>query len=153
LNDGQGGYSFQGEVGLTGIGGDARSAVFADMNNDGALDLLIASKQGSNTFFVNEARMGAWLAVSLRAPSGEAGALGAKVAVYEGGHLGDVAFLKGFRVVHGATGYCSQDPSKQHFGVEGGKTYDVKVEFQGGAVVTRSGVQPGQILRIDASNQ
>jgi hypothetical protein len=153
LNDGQGGFSFRGEVGLTGIGGDARSAVFADLNNDGALDLLIASKQGSNTFFVNEARMGAWLAVSLRAPSGEAGALGAKVAVYEGGHLGDAAFLMGFRVVHGATGYCSQDPARQHFGVEGGKAYDVRVQFQGGAVVTRTGVQPGQVLRIDANNQ
>jgi hypothetical protein len=150
LNDGQGGFSFKGEIGLTGIGNDARSAVFADMNNDGALDLLIASKQGPNTFFVNEARMGAWLKVLVRAPSGEAGSHGAKVAIYEGGHLGDVDFLRGFRAVHGATGYCSQDPAVQHFGVESGKAYDVRVEFPGGSVVTRTGVQPGQVLFIDA---
>jgi len=37
----------------------------------------------------------------------------------------------------------------QHFGVESGKVYDVKVEFENGAVVTRTGVEPGQVLRVE----
>jgi hypothetical protein len=150
LNDGQGSFTLQSEIGLSGLGGDARSAVFADMNNDGALDLLIASKQGPNTFFENGGGMGSWLKVGLRAPSGETGALGATVSIYEAGHLGEPEFLRGFRAVHGATAYCSQDPALQHFGVESGKTYDVRVVFRNGTVVTRTGVQPGQVLQISA---
>ncbi len=149
LNDGKGNFAFQGEIGLSGIGDDARSAVFADINNDGALDLLIASKQGPNTFFLNVLTSSAWLKVSLKSPDGQQGALGARVAVYEGGHLGEGTFLRGFRAVHGATGYCSQDPFTLHFGLETGKTYDVKVEFANGAVTTRTGVAPGQVLRIE----
>ncbi len=149
INDGQGGYTYQSDAGITGLGDDARSAVFADMNNDGSLDLLVASKQGPNTFFLNQTAQGSWLKISMRAPNGEEGALGAKVGLFEAGHLGEVEFLKGYRVVQGATGYCSQDPMMQHFGVESGKVYDVKVEFENGAVVTRTGVEPGQVLRVE----
>lgn len=152
LNDGRGGYSFEDGLGLTGMGDDARSAVFADMNNDGALDLLVASKQGPNSFFLNQARLGAWIKVSLRAPTGEEGALGARVALFESGRVGKTEFLRGFRVVQGATGYCSQDPATQHFGVDSSGVYDVRVEFGDGTAVTRTGIRPGQTLRVDGTN-
>jgi hypothetical protein len=142
LNDGSGGFTFQDGIGLEGIGLDARSAVFADTDNDGDLDLFIASKQGPNSFFVNESPPGGWLKVQLTAPNGEKGAIGAEVALYRGGTL------VGYRVVQTATGYCSQDPSLQHFGVDPAGVYDLRVTFKEGAVATRSGLLPRQVIDV-----
>lgn len=150
INDGLGGLAFRGGMGLSGIGEDARSAVFADMNNDGALDLLIASKQGPNTFFLNQSSQGGWLKLDLVASTGERGAIGARVEIFESGHLEDPEFLRGLRVVQAATGYCSQDPSTIHFGIDPSKAYDVRVVFPDGTVRTRAGVRTGEVLVIDA---
>ncbi len=145
LNDGSGEFSFQDGIGLDALGVDARSAVFADMDNDGDLDLLIASKQGPNTFFVNEASAGGWLKVALTAPNGERGAVGAEVALYRG----DV--LVGYRVVQTATGYCSQDPSLLHFGVDPAGAYDLRVTFKEGTVVTRTGLTARQVIEVSGN--
>lgn len=131
------------------IGLDARSAVFADMDDDGDLDLLIASKQGPNTFFVNESAPGGWLKVTLTAPNGETGALGAEVALYRSGRLSDAAALTGYRVVQSSTGYCSQDPSLLHFGVDPSGAYDLQVTFKEGTVVVRSGISARTLVTID----
>ena len=144
LNDGTGAFTFQ-DAGLTGIGVDARSAVFADMDNDGDLDLLVASKQGPNTFFRNNGAAGGWLGVSLTAPNGEKGAMGAEVTLTQGGRV------VGYRVVQSSTGYCSQDPSRLHFGVGSGATFDLHVRFPTGVEVTRTGVSPGQVVTIDGA--
>ncbi len=145
LNDGSGEFSLQEGIGVDGIGVDARSAVFADMDNDGDLDLLIASKQGPNTFFLNEAPAGGWMKVALTAPNGEKGAIGAEVALYR-----DEA-LVGYRVVQTATGYCSQDPSLLHFGVDPAGTYDLRVTFKEGATVARTGLAPGQVVEVNGN--
>jgi hypothetical protein len=145
LNDGAGGFSFREGIGLDAIGVDARSAVFADMDNDGDLDLLIASKQGPNTFFVNEAPAGGWLKVALTAPNGERGAVGAEVALYRGDAL------IGYRVVQTATGYCSQDPSLAHFGVDPAGTYDLRVTFKEGSTASRTGLSPGQVVEVSGN--
>ena len=142
LNDGGGEFSLMDGVGLDGIGVDARSAVFADMDNDGDLDMLIASKQGPNTFFVNDAPPGGWLKVALSAPNGEKGAVGAEVALYRG------EALVGYRVVQTSTGYCSQDPSLLHFGVDPAGTYDLRVTFKEGSEATRTGLLPGQVVEV-----
>jgi hypothetical protein len=142
VNNGSGGFRFEEGIGLDGIGLDARSAVFADMDNDGDLDVLIASKQGPNTFFVNEASPGGWLKVALTAPNGERGAIGAEVSLYQG------ETLVGYRVVQTSTGYCSQDPSLLHFGVEPTGTYDLRVTFKEGTVVTRKGLAPRQVVEV-----
>jgi hypothetical protein len=148
LNDGEGGMSFFSEVGLDGIGEDARSAVFADMDNDGALDLLVASKQGPNTFFHHNGTSNGWINVSLTAPTGEKGALGARVSLYEEGRLGDPGALVGYRVVQASTGYCAQDPSLLHFGTGSGTSFDLRVEFPGGVIRERTGIAPRQTVEM-----
>jgi hypothetical protein len=115
------------------------------MDNDGDLDLLIASKQGPNTFFVNESSPAGWLKVALTAGNGEKGAIGAEVALYRG------ETLVGFRIVQTATGYCSQDPSLLHFGVDPAGTYDLRVTFKEGTVATRSGLSPGQLVLVNGN--
>jgi hypothetical protein len=142
VNDGSGGFTLRSGVGLDGIGLDARSAVFADMDNDGDLDLLIASKQGRNTFFVNQAAPGGWIKVDLTAPNGERGAVGAEVELSKGGTLA------GYRVVQSTTGYCSQDPAVLHFGVDAAATYDLRVTFKEGKVVSRTGLTTGQVVEV-----
>jgi hypothetical protein len=142
LNDGSGEFTYTTGVGLDSVGLDARSAVFADMDNDGDLDLLIASKQGRNTFFVNRSAPGGWLKVDLTAPNGERGAVGAEVALSKG------ETLVGYRVVQSTTGYCSQDPALLHFGVDATGTYDLRVTFKEGAVVSRSGLTTGQVVEV-----
>ena len=148
-NDGKGGFSpTSSEVGLNGIGADARSAVFADMNNDGWLDLLVASKQGANTFFLNEGGGAGWLKVLLIAPNGEVGAIGAQLSLYRAGQLDEPAGLIGYRVVQASTGYCSQDPAVQHFGVDPESTFDLRVDFSDGSSRTVNGIEPSQVLAI-----
>ncbi len=147
LNEGTAAFRMVGGIGLDGIGTDARSAVFADMDNNGSLDLLIASKQGPNTFFRNNLdRSGDWLGVTLTAPSGERGAVGAAVSLSKGGEL------VGYRVVQSTTGYCSQDPARLHFGVDAAGTYDLLVRFQDGSEVTRAGLSPGQVVVIGGTS-
>ncbi|MGH9336778.1 MAG: FG-GAP-like repeat-containing protein, partial [Vicinamibacteria bacterium] len=148
LNDGAGEFGLLEGIGLDGIGVDARSAVFADMDNDGDLDLLIASKQGSNTFFINEASTGGWLKVALTGTNGEKGAIGATAALYEAGRAGEAEALVGFRAVQSATGYCSQDPSLLHFGVDPAGSYDLRITFKEGTVATRTGLSPRQTVEV-----
>jgi hypothetical protein len=147
VNDGTGEFTFVSGIGLDEVGTDARSAVFADTDNDGDLDLLVASKQGPNTFFVNESSSaGGWLKVALTAPNGEKGAIGAEVRLSREGAL------VGYRVVQTATGYCSQDPSVLHFGVDAAGTYDLQVTYKEGSVATRSGLAPRQLVQINGTN-
>jgi hypothetical protein len=136
LNDGSGAFTLSPKS-LTGVGNDSRAGVFADLNNDGALELLIASKQGPNTLFVNRSPKTSAIQISLTGPNGEAGALGARVRLYQGG------VLRGFREVRGASGYCAQESPRVHFGAETGATYDVEVRFPNGATLTRTGLAPG----------
>jgi hypothetical protein len=148
LNDGVGSFAPRGGVGIDGVGADARSAVLADVNNDGALDVLVASKQGPNTMFLNQRQSGGWLTVSLVDGRGMAGAFGATVSLYR---AGDRETLVGFREARAGTGYCSQDSPVLHFGVgesAPGSLYDVLVRFQDGQTVERTGVEPGQQITI-----
>jgi hypothetical protein len=123
-----------------------------DIDNDGDLDLAVASKRGPNTLFRNNLNDANWLQVELRSPQGEAGAFGARVYVYDAGRLDDPAGFRGLREAQSANGYCAQNSPVLHFGVPAGNTYDVKVKFLDGTTVTRLGVQATQRISIDGKN-
>ena len=142
VNDGSGSFALLPGT-VVGVGNDARAAVFADLTNDGALELIVASKQGSNTVFLNRSPRTSSIQLSLIAPNGEAGALGARARLYDAGHLGAPEFLRGFREVRGASGYCAQESSRLHFGVDGASSYDVEIRFTDGTVVTRPNLRAG----------
>jgi hypothetical protein len=148
INDGGGGFTLLPGV-IAGVGNDARAGVFADLDNDGSLDLVVASKQGANTVFLNRSPRTASIQLSLVGPNGDAGALGARVSLYEAGHLASSEFLRGFRDVRGANGYCAQESPRVHFGVDALSTYDVEVRFTNGTVVSRTNLRSG-IHSIDA---
>jgi hypothetical protein len=148
VNDGTGGFTLLPGA-ITGVGNDARAAVFADLNNDGTLELLIASKQGKNAVFLNRSSRTSSIQLSLVGPNGEAGALGARVRLYQPGHRGAPEFLTGFREVRGATGYCAQESPRVHFGVDPSSSYDAEIRFTDGTVVSREGLRAG-IHTVDA---
>ncbi len=150
-NNGEGRFDWGATTGLANIGTNARGTSLADIDNDGDLDIAIVSKRGRNTIFRNNLDDGNWLQVALRAPSGQAGAFGAKVYVYDAGHLNEPNHLMGFREAVAATGYCSQDSPVLHFGLPAQKIYDVKVRFQDGTVVTRRGVSPAATILVDGN--
>ena len=102
--------------------------------------MLLASKRGPNTLFRNDRNDSNWLRVRLVGPRGQAGALGAKVYVYDSRHVDDPAHLRGYREARGATGYCSQNDPVLHFGVAGGEAYEVKAVFPDGIGVSSKGV-------------
>jgi hypothetical protein len=142
VNDGTGAFTLHPGV-MVGVGNDARAAVFADLNNDGKLDLLIASKQGVNTVFLNQGQRSGAIQLALTGPNGERGALGAKARLYAAGHLGDPAFLQGMREVGGASGYCAQESPRIHFGVDSTQSYDLEVRFGNGTTLQRTGLAAG----------
>jgi hypothetical protein len=142
VNDGSGAFTLLQEA-IRGVGNDARAAVFADLNNDGTLELVIASKQGRNTVFRNRSPRTSSIQLELVGPNGEAGALGARVRLYEAGHRGEPEFLLGRRDVRGATGYCAQEAPRVHFGVEASSLYDAEIQFADGTVVSGTNLQAG----------
>jgi hypothetical protein len=142
VNDGAGAFTLR-QSAISGVGNDARAGVFADLNNDGALELIVASKQGVNTVFLNRSAGTSSLQLALVAPNGEGGALGARVLLYEAGHLGEREFLLGLREVRGASGYCAQESPRVHFGVDASSRYDAEIQFTNGTIVSRTNLRAG----------
>lgn len=148
-NDGTGRFTAHRHVGIVGIGNDGRAAAVADFDGDGDLDIALASKRGPNTLFRNDLDDSNWLRVRLIGPSGQAGAFGAKVYVYDSRHVDDPAHLRGYREARGATGYCAQNEPVLHFGVPSGQAYEVKAEFPDGTFFIAKGVEAPALVDID----
>ena len=111
-----------------------KGTAFADIDNDGDLDLYVINWGAENKLYKNTQNDGNWLKLSGLG-------FGAKVALYDGDQL--VAT----REVRSATGFCAQEPSVVHFGVKAGKTYTAKVSFPGGDDVSVT-VKAGQFVEI-----
>ena len=150
-NDGHGGFNAHQGVGIVGVGNDGRGTAVADFDGDGDLDVAVASKRGPNTLFRNDTNDTNWLRVELVGPNGQAGAFGAKVYVYDSRHVDEPAHLRGYREARGATGYCSQNEPVLHFGVEGGRAYEVKAVFPDGTFFIAKGVDAPALVVIDPS--
>ncbi len=121
-----------------------KGTVFADFNNDGQLDLYVVNWGAANKLFLNQNKNSDWLEIKLIG-NGKSNkdAIGAKVYVYN-----NKGKLMGFREVVTASGFCSQPPKVQHFGLPSKEVYDVKVIFPSGKEVVKKDVKTAQILTI-----
>jgi len=154
LNDGNGTFSSDRSSSL-GVSAEGRGGMPFDADNDGDLDIIMNRDDRTKPylrFYENElAAENNWLRVKLTGPGGQAGAPGAKVWLYEPGHLGESAFLLGYREVVTATGGFVDGPSPiQHFGLEGRSLADVRVQFVTGEIVDQASVQANQVLHLSA---
>jgi len=145
LNDGSGTFTVS-NVFATGTIDDPRSVSFADIEGDGDLDFYVSQKRASDLLIRNDSSaIGNWLKVSLTRLSGQIGAFGARVSVYEAGGLGDPARRIVWREATSVTGYLAQDDPELHFGLGAEALVDIRVEFLGGVVVDLSNI-PGNVL-------
>ncbi len=111
-----------------------KGTAFADIDNDGDLDLYVINWGAENKLYKNTENDGNWLKIAGLG-------FGAKVALYDGDQL--VAT----REVKSATGFCAQEPSVVHFGVKAGKSYTAKVSFPGGGKASVA-VKAGQFVEV-----
>jgi hypothetical protein len=135
LNDGSGNFSPSPAFAM-GTVNDPRCVAFADIDNDGDLDLAYAQKRQFTLLVRNDLHsINRWIRFSLRRASGQAGAFGARVTVYEPGGLGDSARRITWTESGGAYGYLAQDDPQLHLGVGRFGSVDVRVTFPGGTTV------------------
>ena len=121
-----------------------------DYDNDGDLDIVVIHKKSNAQLFRNNANSVNYIKLRLTSPSGEAGAIGAKVWVYRTGGLGEEKSLLAYRQVGSSTGYVSQNAPEVHVGLKKKKLkVDVLVRFLDGVEATFTRVSPGRTITVD----
>jgi len=127
---------------------DPRASALGDIEGDGDLDIYIVDKRGYNVLLRNDVDDSNWIQVEILSDqTGGAGGLGAKLSLYQAGHLDEPEFFEGFREITGEYGYLAQDMPAAHFGVTQSSSYDLKILFLNGEQRTISGITPGQKIQ------
>ncbi len=112
-----------------------KGTAFADVDNDGDLDLYVINWGAENKLYKNTQNDSNFIKIAGLG-------FGAKVALYDGDQL--VAT----REVRSATGFCAQEPSVVHFGAKAGKAYTAKITAPGQEAQSVS-VKGGQFIKVD----
>ena len=123
-----------------------KGTAFADVDNDGDLDLYVVNWGVSNRLYRNEQNDGRFLKVRLRGTVSNADAVGARVTVSRDGRR------VGTQEVKTLTGFCSQAPLDLHFGLPAVGSYRVDVVFPSGLKASGT-YSSGQTVTIVEGNQ
>ncbi|MBW6512614.1 MAG: CRTAC1 family protein [Desulfuromonadaceae bacterium] len=121
-----------------------KGTAFADVDNDGDLDLYVVNWGAENKLYINNQNDNNWLKIKLSGTTSNRDAYGSKVSVYEAGQ----SKLTAMRELRSASGFCAQSPQQLHFGLNAAKTYDVVAVFPSGIEARVENVKTGQLLEI-----
>jgi hypothetical protein len=123
-----------------------------DFDRDGRLDLFgVEWVPGRDSLlYRNVSRAGNYLQVAVRPADGtNAMGIGARIEVYESGHLGEPAALVGRGEIATGYGYSSGQEAVAHFGLADRGQVDVRIVLpHGGSVIERAGVAANQRLTL-----
>ena len=119
-----------------------------DIDNDGDLDLY-GFRQGSNILWLNNLDSNNYLRFRLTGIKSNSPAIGAKIWLYEAGHLNNSNYLSGYRQTGSKlTGWGYQNERIVHFGVNSKKKYDARIVFPAGKTKILRNLLPGKTLHI-----
>ena len=124
---------------------DGRAVALADLDNDGALDVLVANQRGPLLVYKNTARPGNnWVAFALEGAPGRSNrsAIGAEVTLYWNGQ-------KQLQQVDGGSGFCAQNQRRLHFGL--GKDARIEkavIRWPSGKTQTVAAPQTGALITV-----
>ncbi len=121
-----------------------RGAAFADLDDDGDIDIVIANLDGPPTLLRNDRGNGNhWLTVSLRGTGSNRQGIGAIVTVVDDHGLTQSG------ICSTTSSYQSASDGRVHFGLAGAKTVlRVEVHWPGGAVQVLKEIAADHILEI-----
>ncbi|AJF05727.1 CRTAC1 family protein [Geoalkalibacter subterraneus] len=122
-----------------------KGTAFADIDNDGDLDLYVINWGAPNKLYENHRNDSRWLQVALKGTVSNRQAIGARVKILDP-ETGDLIAVRELR---SATGFCAQQPATVHFGLADRPVVDLVVVFPSGIEVRQEGVASGQRLEID----
>jgi lysophospholipase L1-like esterase len=152
LNDGNGNFSASDTFSLGAVN-DPRCVSFADIDQDGDLDFFYAQKRAFNQLVRNDLdNNNRWIKVSLQRVSGQIGAPGTRVSIYESGGLGDETRRIIWAEANAQQGYLAQNDPQLHLGVGVRGFVDILVEFPGGVMATATGVPTDSSYLIQESD-
>ncbi len=121
----------------------SRGLVLGDLDNDGRLDLVLNSLDGSPQILHNQVPSpGNWLLVKLEGAGKLTDGIGATIKV----KVGDQTMM---RLVRSGTSYLSQEDMRQHFGLgSAAKADSVEVLWPDGTSTVKTGVAANQMLVV-----
>jgi hypothetical protein len=136
VNNGDGSFTEVAELGL----GSTDSIAWADCDGDGDLDAAIGNEHtpAQNYLYRNDRNDGRSLLVRLAGHRHDRGAgysnrdgIGAKVAVYDAGFVGQADHLRGYREIEAHGGFSSQNSIEASFGIGAMASLDIQVTWPG----------------------
>ena len=115
---------------------DGRSLALADLENNGALDAVVANQKGPLLLYKNSVNpANHWIEFQLEGSRSNRSAIGAQVRVFWNGQ-------QQLQEVLGGSGFCSQNQRRLHFGL--GKTTSIdRVEIRWPAGDKQTVTSPG----------
>jgi hypothetical protein len=120
--------------------GSTDAVAWGDYDNDGDLDLAVGNEHSpsQNYLYRNEENDAASIRIHLVGRRHDLGTgysnrdgIGAKVAMYAAGHLGDPAHRLGFREIEAHGGFSPESAIDAHFGVGDAASVDLRIVWPG----------------------
>jgi len=158
-NNGEGTFVQVTEGALVSDRGLSHGSAWADIDNDGDLDLFVANgaawwgapRPESGSLYRNDGGTNHWLVLRLVGVASNRSAVGAKVRVLA--TIGNKSIWQ-LREISAGGGYCSQNDLRAHFGLgDAPSTERVRIEWPSGIVQELNDIPANQFLTVTERQQ